>query len=430
MDKKVLVISYTALMASTPNGRTMQSLLQGVPSENISLFCCYGLPDMHSCQTCYKISNKDALRLMIHPSKYGQAVDMQMSCTTVNAEHTMLQDQRKGDKKAWKYLAKELVWAARGWRNAKFQQWLNDQNYDCVVYMYGDSAALQNLAVYAAEKKQVPLIVYSCEDYCLKDYNYIDKKKWSISFFVYRLITNHATKCLFKRASWLITNSEKLGREYKNKYGLKNVSTVMMASQMAFKPPKPYQETENIHIDYLGALGHYRIKALVEIGNALQNIDTRLKLNVYGRVQNESHKQQLEACKGIQYHGFVPYEKVQEIMYDSTLLIEAISDDPYVKKSKRYGFSTKYADCFACGTPLLVYAPDDIIETEFAREHDCAFVASTLEELPSVLRDAIYNSDARMQKLKSAQYVTNRFFSVDTNIDTVNRIIDEAVAQR
>lgn len=426
MSKRVLVISYVATMAATPNGRTMQSLLQGIPAENQSEFCCYGIPDQGSCGACYKVTNKDAVMSLFRPGKAGGPVDMQK---TQDGAAAVSVDARKGEKKAWKYLVKEWIWKLGGWKNKRLKAWLQAQNVDCIVYMYGDNAAMQNFAVYASEFLNVPLIVYSCEDYCFKDYNYIDGNDRSLPFRWYQKMSKKATKKLFGRAVGLITNADQLGAEYREAYGIENVATVMMASQMEYRENAEVRPVEEMHIDYLGAIGDYRVKALTQIGEALQQIDHSLKLDVYGRIHEDRLREQLEACPGVRNQGFVSYEQVQQVMRSSALLIEAINDDPYVCKDKRYGFSTKYADCFACGTPLLVYAPEAIIETRFAQEHDCAFVATDSQQLKEQLQLALFDEVARKKQLEAARKVTARYFDKEKNIATVNAMI-EAVTKK
>ena len=419
--KKVLLISYNALMSSSPNGRTMQSLLQGIPKNNISLFTCYGMPDEASCASAFKVSNRDALRSLIFSSKSGREIDMEN--VSVKQSASVESDARKGAKKAWKYLAKELVWLLGRWKNRRLKTWLKEQNPDVILYMYGDSPAMQRFAVYVSRMLSKPLVVYSCEDYCFKDYNYIDDKKCSISFKIYQRWYKKTTKKLFANANALITNSDQLGKDYQEKYGIKNVSTVMMASNMSHVENSAVRPENETSVSYLGALGNYRVKALIEIGKSLQKINSCLKLDVYGRA-DEQVRLKLESCEGIRYHGFVSYEKVQEVMRNSSLLIEAINNDPYVCKDKKYGLSTKYADSFACGTPFLVYAPDAIIETRFAKEHKCAFVATEVAELEDVLKTALFDLDARKEQLSLAKKVTENYFDNAKNINTVNDVFN------
>ena len=421
MSKRILLISYVATMASTPNGRTMQSLLQGIPSKDISLFCCYGVPDVGSCASCFKVSNKHALKSIIMPSKSGEEIKTD---EFGEAKTYILKDVRKGRKKAWKYLLKEFIWALGRWKNRKLKTWLRDQRADCIVFMYSDNAALQSFAIYAANFLNIPLLVYSCEDYCLKDYNYIDERANSIAFKLYQHRSQKATKKLFERANGLITNADQLGAEYHKKYGIDNISTVMMASNMPFEEHSSVKPMEDLHIDYLGAIGKYRLQAFLDIGEALQDIDPRLKLHIYGHIQDEEIRNQIDGCAGLEYKGFVTYEEVQSIMRSSALLIETISDDPYIRRDKRFGFSTKYADCFACGTPFLVYAPPDIIETRFALENNCAFVATCKNDLKQIIQIALFDEMARKKQISKAKEVTQKYFNKSKNILIVEDMLN------
>ena len=417
MAKKILVISYVALMNTTPNGRTMKSLLQGVSPDDVSLFCCVGTPDAGSCASAYKVTNREALFSLLRPSKAGRVLKKTEEGTAASLE------TRRGAKKAWKYLAKELIWLSGRWYNRRFEKWLDEQRPDCILYMYGDHIGLQKMAVNISRKRNIPLYVYSCEDYCFKNYNYIDQKRRSATFAIFQALLQKWTKRLFAQTSGLITNSDALGRDYAKAYSLKNVTTVMMASQMAHVPNDAVKDIMEIHVDFLGAIGAYRAQALIDIGEALQEIDRRLKLHVYGRVE-DSLRGQLESCKGIEYKGFVSYEEVQEVMRSSALVVEAINNEPYVCQDKKYGFSTKYADCFACGTPFLVYVPKDIIESQFALEHTCAFVATKKEELTEVLKRALFDEAARKTQVERALVVTNLFFNREKNEQRVKEMLE------
>ena len=209
----------------------------------------------------------------------------------------------------------------------------------------------------------------------------------------------------------------------------KNIHTIMMASEMQNVINYKIDKEKEIHLDYMGALGDYRLNALRDIGEALIKIDERIILNIYGRATKEIINK-INSFRGVRYKGFVSYEEVKRIIRSSTLLVEAINNDSYFCKDKRYGLSTKYADCFACGTPFLVYAPLEIVETQFAKENRCAFVATNKTELDSTLREAIFNEDARKEQLQQAKKVTEKYFNLGTNNEKVCKIISDVISQR
>lgn len=424
MSKRVLLISYVALMATTPNGRTMQSLMQGIPAKNLSLFCSYGFPDNGSCAAAYKVSNHNALRSLMSPSASGGELNLYASVT---AEEAMKADSRKGERKAWKYLLKECIWSLGRWKNKKLDAWIQKQKIDCIVCMYGDSAAIQNFAIYVSQKFSIPLIVYTCEDYYFKDYNYIDFKDHSLAFRMYHRKSKRATQRLMKQATALIVNSDTLGEQYQTEFNISQIRTVMMASQMKFVNHAAVRKAEDCHITYLGALGSYRNKALMEVAEALHAVNPCLKLDVYGKANDDRITDELKACPYIYYGGFVSYDEVQNLMSTSALILEVINQDTYICKDKKFGFSTKYADCFACGTPFMVYAPKQIIETKFALEHDCAFVADHQSALEETLRAALFDAEKRKKQIESAQKVTQQYFNTKKNIAIVDELIETVI---
>ncbi len=71
---KLLVITYNALMTSTPNGRTMISLLEGYAPEEIVNFCVTGVPDVAYCRHAYKVTNEDVLRSFFFRTEKGGEV--------------------------------------------------------------------------------------------------------------------------------------------------------------------------------------------------------------------------------------------------------------------------------------------------------------------------------------------------------------------
>lgn len=423
MSYKVLIISYIALISTTPNGRTMQSLLQGVEKENLSLFCVRGTPDNHCCASTYRVTNKDALMSLLKLKEMGGVLPLDSSSQKAG---TLDKSPRHGDKKSLDYLLREIAWKYGKWNGKKLKNWLNEQKPDCIVYMYGDGAALQNFSVFVSQYLNIPLIVYSCENYCFKNFNYVDYKRFSIPFYFYNKMSLKATKRLFRQASALISNSDQLGEEYKQVYNIQNVKTVMMASDMEFIENFKVKDPKDMKIVYLGSLKS-RADSLVIIANTLSKINPELKLEVYGNIPDEYTKSVLEGCSFIDYKGFVSYDKVKEIMYSSTLLIEAIDADPFTVEDKKYGFSTKFADSFACGTPFLVYAPQEIIETRFALEHKCAFVATCEHELQQALTTALFDEDKRKEQIYAAKKITAKYFNNENNVAAVNKLIADCV---
>ena len=423
---KLLVITYNALMTSTPNGRTMISLLEGYSPDEITNFCVTGTPDVNYCGNAYKVTNKDALKSFFLLKENGVEIAPQEAQKTNSA---LAGDVYKGNKSPWKYCLRERVWKSGRWKGARLKKWLKDGTFDCMVYMYGDGAALQEFSVFASEYLNIPLVVYACEEYCFKDYNYIDRNDKSVFFKQYLKMLKDATAELFKRASGLISNTEQLGRLFTETYGISDVKTVMMASDMEFIENIAVPEPQDMKIAYCGSLGIARNQALIDIAEALHDVHPCLKLDIYGRGDADTEKV-FAACPHIVYHGFVNYEQVQAILRETTLLTQTNTFDDYYAKDRRFGFSTKNADSLACGTPYFVYEKEEIVEMQFVKEHDCAFAVTEKEQLVSALREALFDREKRNEKVANAKKVTEEYFNKKKNIATVHGLIEKCVAKK
>ena len=422
---KLLVVTYNALMVSTPNGRTMISLLDGYKPDEIINFCVSGIPDKKYSGGGYKVTNKNALAAFFCRKEQGGPVESQSAEET---NRSFSRDSYHKKKSPWKYYLREYFWRKGAWRQDGLKNWLKSQKFDCIVYMYGDGAAVQDFSVFASGFLNIPLIVYSCEEYYFKDYNYINQKENSIWFKKYITLSKRATEQLFARADVLICNTDRLGALYAETFGISEVKTIMMASEMEFKENVLVPAVEDMKITYCGSLGVDRDQALIDISEALNKIDSRLKLDVYGRA-DENTERLLSGCQYIRFHGFIPYAEVQKVIRDSTLLIETITFNRFQAKNRRFGFSTKNADSLACGTPYFLYERAEIVEMDFVKEHNCAFYADREENLVPALKEALFNGEARRDKVKNAKKTTDIYFNQKKNIEVVHGIIDKAVAK-
>lgn len=422
MGKRVLVISYVALMSTMPNGRTMQSLLHGVDAEDISLVFTYGKPDKGSCRSAYCLSNTDVLHSVFSFNNAGYEYSFSEN------NNDAIQTKKAVTKNSKNYFFREAVWSLGKWRN-KLLKWAIQQKPDYILYMYGDTPAYLKMARFLAKNLNIPLILYTCEDYYFKDFNYIDGKNNSLFFRSYHRCSVKNTKKLFKYVRALIANTDLLAETYKDEFGVSFTRTITMASRMKFKENTKITDFSNVNISYLGAIAKYRKDALKDVAYALSLIDSSYVLNVYGKIEDDAFLKEFNSCPNLNYRGFVSYEEVKNIMHTTNLLLEVLNIDPYIEKDNRFGFSTKYADCFACGTPLLIYAPESVVEMQFAINNNCAFYARNQEELVVALKEALLDEEKRKQQIERARIITDLYFNEDTNIlkfnETVNYVLNK-----
>lgn len=408
-------------MNTTPNGRTMRNLLQGIPAEDLISFNVLGTPDVGSCASAYKISNSDAKKSALTFTERGGVLTNieQTANTNFAADGT-----HGGNKHAKKYLMRELVWKLSSLHRKRFKKWLKDQAPECIIFMYSDAPFMLNLTTWISKLLNIPMIVYSCENYCFKEYNYLGGGDKSLAYKMHHKKLLKATKKLFERADALICNSDELGEEFKRDYRVLNYRTVTMSSTMEYFKNVEVRPISESKVVYCGALGMNRINAIIDIAESLASIDPTLKLDVYGRVTIPEVQERITSCKAIRYNGLVPYSEVKNITQNAALNIELINNDPITARNKKYGLSTKFADALACGTPFLIYAPAEMVETQITKRFECAFIATDKNQLKDQLYKALTDAEAREVQVANARKATDALFNEKTNLKNVAELLE------
>ena len=404
--KRTLVISKACFSDMTSNGRTLKNLFHGANKNRLAQFFVYGEPDFEVCERYYKVSDGDALQSLLINKRSGEVHENRAE--TRASEKGLLGGAGKNVKKTpVKVLGRELVWWIGRWKNSRFWKWIEEFNPEIICLFIANNTFLISLSRQIAERYHIPIIIYTTEGYSFMNYNYFTKC-FSVTYNMY-----YAWLCReYKRVSAYVEkgffNSTLLRDRYEAEYGYP-CYCVMNSSQIEYMEHE--QAGNELKISYLGNLGLGRHKALMEIGQALQKIDTELYLDIYGAVSEESVRKELGESAGIKFHGFISYDKVVNVIHGSDLLIHTELNDAVMNRDLKYAFSTKIADCVCSGTPLLMYASEELAETMFLKENGCAFIVNRKEELKGVLKKALTDREARIEVLEKAKITRDIFLT-------------------
>jgi glycosyltransferase involved in cell wall biosynthesis len=282
---------------------------------------------------------------------------------------------------------RDIVWRSGRWKSKEFKNWINEFSPEVVLLMAHNYSYSFKIALEIVKKKKIPLVVYNCEDYYLKKGN-----KFSPIYMVYEGAFKRAYKKTMKEAAHVIYNSKMLQNSYAKEF--ENKSSVMyMPTEL--KPCANKKENSVFTVSYLGNFGNGRHEVLIEVANTLKKIDNNIIFNAYGEIKNEGIREVIEACSAINYKGFVSYDRAQEVMYTSDLLVHVENFGEFYRSDLKHGFTTKISDCLASGTCFFVYAPEDIAGVQYLIENDATCVCSKPEELFSKLNDIVNNKSLR-----------------------------------
>lgn len=400
MKGNLLVISNAAMCQSDSNGRTISRLLDTLSVEQKCQFYVYGCPDFSEGHNFYNVTDRDALYSFVKRMKKDGVVKA-VQTTPVNKPN-----QKKVRKTPLKMLFREFVWKYGCWNNKYLDKWLKDTNPAAILVVAGDNAFTLDFARKVARKRNIPIILYSTEEYPFKNYNYVTRKA-SLFYALWRAKLKKAYKRIEKYIKAGVFNTEALVKLYKSEYSYPCYAVYQSSD---INEADNYKTREPITISYLGNLGLNRHKALIRIAEVLGEIDSNIKLDIYGKA-DDFVIEELKKCPSIRFKGFVGYEEVIDIIHNSTLLIHAEYRDEFYTRDLKYAFSTKITDSVCSGTPFLIYAPDELVETQFLRENDCAFVVSEKTELKNSLLSAIFDEAERKRKVDNAKIVREKFFT-------------------
>ena len=405
------------------NGRTLAKLFQGFNKANLAQFFVYGNPDVSVCDRYYKVADRDALQSFLKWKETGGVIESMINLSS-EADASTNTFSKKVKKTPLSMLLREFVWLFGSWDGNRLEQWIKSFNPEIVFISLGDNIFLSRFAIQVAKKYNIPVYAYSTEDYCFKNYNYVTKRP-SLFYKIFYFWMNRALKQLERYVKVGIFNTPMLQETYARKFSFP-CKCVFNSSDIDFL--KNTEVSRSPKVSYLGNLGVGRHKALVELAIILGEVMPGVKLDVYGKLPGSADADKLITdCDRICYKGFVSYSEVVRHVHESTLLVHAELDNEFYSKDLKYAFSTKIADSVCSGTPFLIYARRDLAETDFLIGNQCAFVASTKEELRQELIKALTDKEAREFVVQNAKDTRDSYF---INLNGLKDLIENQLEQR
>ena len=391
---RVLIISNNSISKSSNTGRTMANLFTGWPKDRLAQFCISTIePDYGVCDNYYLLTDRSVLNAFKHFRK-GKRCDIEKNKGT---EGNTIVAGSVMKKTPLKMLIRQMVWCGRRWESEEFVKWVDEFNPDMIFLWNSDCIFILDIARTISEEKNIPIVMYNTEGYYCYDKNIYKKDKliggslYSIFHYIYK---RHFRKMMKKVVVSIHLNSM-LRDDYHSAFGGRDI-VLYTGSNLRF-------DSSSLHLDtpvfsYLGNLAFERHSALIEIAEVLQSINKSYKLDVYGQTPSKEVEDAFNDNPGIDYHGMVSYEDVVKVIYNSTILFHAETQNKKMIYFLRYGFSTKIADSIASGHPFVMYSPIDIAGAKYVAETGAAWYAKDKKELKDAIM-SILNDDCERQRV-------------------------------
>jgi hypothetical protein len=349
---RLLIISNNYLSLSNSNGRTLFNLIAAFPNEKIANFCVRGeMCDIDKFTNFFRVTDEEAY----HAWKTRKPTERLINTKKIPSSVTQSTNINNRKNPLFS-LVRDFIWNSGAWKSSYFNKWLDEFNPQVILLQAGDAPFLFRLACRIAKQHRIPLLIYNSEDYCFKKYNYMSRRFGAFyPFFHYKLFRQ--VKKAIKVTHTCIYNSEALKSEYE-KHFKHNAEVIMNSSSLKIDEVTHNSKKKKlIRTVYLGNLGVGRHYSLIEIAKVLHQ--RNLTLDVYGPGSQDVINE-LSITPGVTYHGVVDYQKVQEIITASDLIVHAEPFGKYAVKDLKFAFSTKIADSLASGIPFFLYAPKEL----------------------------------------------------------------------
>ena len=384
---KVLLISHNPITTYQSMGKTFLSLFSEFDRDELCQLYIYPtLPDVNVCHSYYRITDRNVFESYWHLGRVnGREITIRDIDTT---KHDFYENEKEENfisvkKTALKTVFRDLMWKLSRWYTRQLKDWIEKERPTCIFLAPGEAKFIYDIALRISEDFKLPIITYICDEFY-----FIDKTNGLIDKWRLRLLQRKIRQ-LMKKSSCIVAISDEINKQYSKEFNV-NAETIMTGAGIPVNGAGK-ASTELKGITYLGNLAYDRISSLIELGKALDEINSRegtdVKVFLYTRSLSEEQKNRLHDTKSVQYCGYVTGEAFGKTIKNTDALLHVESfRDVYIEKVKN-SISTKIADSLASGNPLVAYAPGEIASMRYLASENAALTITD----PSELQEKLYH---------------------------------------
>ncbi len=415
-DKRILIISNEALNSSNSNGRTLLNLLKCFKPQDIAQFSLHEDIDTNVCKNSYQVTDKDALNAFLGKKKREK--------TTNKKAEKGFADGKKFERSCRNLVLRDLIWKSYRWWKKDFDEFIQNFKPDVILFQAGDSPFMYDITRKIAKKYKLPVIMYNSENYVLKKYMYSGVKKFNLWHSLLKNSLIKQYKKMMKSVSYCVYITEYLESLYQQAYPHKDKS-IALYTATEMKDLNNGVKNDNFTLLYCGNLGVGRAQPLKEIAKTLYSINPNYKMIVCGKFYDEQSKPLIIDNPNVEYLGLVSYSEVAEKMSKASMVIHAENIERL--EGLKGAFSTKIADCLACGKPFLVYATSEYPFVKYLLENKVAHVAENLQELKEILTKCAQDEEYLNMFVSNAKELAFRNHNAKENSEKMYKIIKEVL---
>ena len=431
MHPRVLIVGTIPYNKNT-SSRAFDAYFHNWEKENIrQIFSNTKKPPKGHCGELYQITDQRVLKCKMHRIKEPGIIykyedleeDWQNNDLEVNSNVTSRLYKLGSKKKPIIYLARHWLWKRKHWETKQLRDWLDNFKPECVFLAFSDDFFINDIAIYVADRFNIPIICCIGDDYYFND-------RCSISPFyhIYRRLYKKTIDKVFSHRCTAIYISNKIRDKYNSYFGIGG-ETVYLCSDINRHEFRPINK-ESPYITYCGNIRVGRNYSLVDIANALQQINDNYQLTVYTAEKNKEYIKPLKKCKAIDFKGEIPYKDVVTVFDESDIVVIV---EGFKKKDvniTKYSLSTKAADSLTSGCQIIAYGSDNCGVIEYMRSTGASVVSCSKFDLKEKILELIENESIQKQMyMNSKRALEENHNLIKSNLIS-ERLIGEMVANK
>lgn len=278
------------------------------------------------------------------------------------------------------HLIRKVVWRERYWHTDDLDAWLDDFGPDCVFLAFSNDYFILEIALYVAERFDVPIVSAIGDDYYFEQ-----RKTVSPLYWLYKNSYRSLVRRVFEHGGSAVYIGNKIRDKYNSAFGLHG-ETVYLTSEAARRPFRPI-DIEHPAIRYFGNIRLGRNRSLLELGKVLGRINPDYRLEVYSNETDSKQYQMLADEPTVDFLGSVPYKTVLEKTLESDVLVVVEGFDKKDVDITRYSLSTKVADALASGAMVVGFGSSECGAIEYLAETGCCCVANNAADLQRKIKE-------------------------------------------
>lgn len=383
----ILILSNFAISKTESNGKIHSYFLNDFNFKTIHNFYFTGLADFDNCNYL-SVSPKNALLSKLTFGLIKSRINIQKHIA--NSEERKIVSNSKS-KKPFFHWIRSFAYTGNKSIIKQLVNYVQENKIDTVLLWGCNVPTVYNYAKKIKDKCDVKLFIFTGEDYPLKTYNYLNKKKSIFFHFLRKSLRKHAYFA-YKACDEHSYANEELKELYEQEFDLKNGKISYFKSTL--NELQNVVKQFNFRITYGGNLYIDRAKSIVDIAEHIKEKEN-VFIDVYGRADEEVLNL-FKNYNNINYYGFVPYEQLLCEYSKSNLILHVEGFSDYYLKDCKYAFSTKIADGLMSKIPFFAYGSEQISGIKFLRKLNPDYTACSKEELyklDSIIKNNNYNID-------------------------------------